>query len=115
MTNEELIVACTLNPALVRERVVEWTAVTERAAAVERHEAGVRLRFPRSADGGDDRALLSQLAAVAAAEHDCCPFFSFAISLNAGGVSLDISAPPTARPLVDVLLGLPANPRRGGR
>ena len=110
MTNEELIVACTLNPALVRERIDEWTSVVERAAETEGHDTGVRLRFHDGSEEDEARNLLPRLAALAAAEHECCPFFSFVVSLNADGASIDISAPPTARPLVDMLLGLSATP-----
>lgn len=101
MTNAELIIACTLDDTLVRERIHEWTQLVASAESVERLERGIRLQFAR---GGPTRA--ADVAALAEAERDCCPSFTFRSTIDEGGLDLVVEAPSDARPLVDVLLGL---------
>ena len=101
MTNQELIIACTLDPELVRERVDDWRRLVAESDGVEEVDGGLRLRFAlgSTVDG-------ARVAALAEAERDCCPFFAFTLRVDEAGSRLEITAPAEARPLVDVLLSL---------
>ena len=101
MDHADLILACTLDPALVRERVEDWKRAVAEARSRETLPLGIRLRFAADHPAG-------QLAALAQAERACCPFFDFAITIDDEGIALDVAAPAEARPLVDILLGLDA-------
>ena len=109
MNNAELIIACTLDPELVRERVGEWAALVAASESVEPIDGGVRLRFPRggSVGGGGGGVTAAAVAALSEAERDCCPFFVFTLTVDESGTTLDVTAPADARPLVDTLLSLP--------
>lgn len=48
--------------------------------------------------------LLSEVAALSAAEQQCCPFFDFRLWLAGPQVHLDVRAPEDAAPLVRGLL-----------
>lgn len=99
MTERRTIpIACTLEPAALPDRLAAWQAVAEEAVAEEPVEGGIRLRFPRTP------GLPARLAALAEAEQGCCAFFEFRVGVLAEGVTLDITAPPDARPLIDTLL-----------
>lgn len=100
MSIDDIVIACTLDPSLVRERIDEWRGVVAAAAEREEVDGGVRLRFAR---GDGEHA--GRVAALAQAERDCCPFFRFVVSVANEGTTLDVTAPEAARPLVDVLLG----------
>ena len=91
-------IACTLESASLRGRVDEWHALL---AHVERRDAidgGVRATF------GTDTPL-DELIRLVAAEQDCCQFFDFAITVDARGVALEVSAPSEALPIVLSLFG----------
>jgi len=99
MTNDDdLIIACLLDRDLVRERIDDWKRVVDEALEVETFGEGARLRFAHG-------ELVARVAALAEAEHECCPFFTFVLTIGAV-VTLDVTAPLEARPLVDVLLGI---------
>lgn len=98
MTNRELIIACLLDPELVRERADAWRDLVAQAAEVRVTPGGVRLLLP-------SRDLLPAVADLVRAEHECCPFFDFTLRVYQRGLSLEVSAPPEARLLVDDLLG----------
>lgn len=103
MDHSDLILACTLDPDLVRERVDDWKQAVAEARAVDNLPGGARLRFAASHPA-------DRLAALAQAEHECCPFFSFVVTVDGDGVTLDVAAPAEARPLVDILLGVEDEP-----
>ena len=48
---------------------------------------------------------LDELTRLVAAELDCCQFFSFAITVDARGVALEVSAPDDALPILQSLFG----------
>ena len=50
------------------------------------------------------------LASLVAAEQHCCAFFSFAITVDKGGVALEVRAPDGAANLVDQLFGAEIEP-----
>jgi hypothetical protein len=63
-------------------------------------EGGVRVEF------GDD-VPTGELMHLVAAEHDCCQFFRFAITVDTRGIALEVRAPSDARPIVESLFGAP--------
>ena len=50
-------------------------------------------------------AMAPPVAELVRAEQECCPFFGFVMRLDERGLSLEVTAPPEARLLVDDLLG----------
>jgi hypothetical protein len=61
---------------------------------------------PFASGGGD--APLADVARLAAAEQDCCRFFSFALTVDERGVALEVRAPDDALSLVEALFGAEA-------
>jgi hypothetical protein len=58
--------------------------------------SGVRVEF--SAD-----VPLGELARLVAAEQDCCQFLTFAITVDARGIALEMTAPADALSLIESL------------
>lgn len=92
-------VACSLEPGELPGREAAWQAMLARAT--DRSPlpgGGVRLGFPDAGVAGD-------LARLVADEQACCPFFSFALTVDARGVGLEVSAPGEAGAVVEALFG----------
>ena len=91
-------IACTLGADDVPARVDEWRALL--ADVVERRPipGGVRLVFGSPAP-------LAEVARLAAAEHGCCSFFAFTITVDARGVALEATAPPDGQAVLAALVG----------
>lgn len=87
-------IACSLQAADVAGRVAEWRAVLADAecAAIA---GGTRLTVPA------DRA--APLAALAAAEQRCCPFFEFTLQFDGQVLHLDVRAPAAAEDMLAAL------------
>jgi DNA-binding transcriptional MerR regulator len=94
-------VACTLDLVDVAGRLEEWrdllTHVVDRAAI----DGGTRLRL-------DAAVPLDRVASLVEAEHGCCGFFAFAITVDSRGVALEVRAPAAGQAMVDALFGGPA-------
>jgi len=89
-------VACTLEPTLQPGRLQQWRQLVARAVHRVEIPAGMRLDFRKN-----DLAAITELVA---AEQDCCAFFSFRITVDARGVSLETTAPAEAAEAIRVLL-----------
>ncbi|MFG2172334.1 MerR family transcriptional regulator [Streptomyces niveus] len=63
---------------------------------------GLRLSFPATPD------LAGRLAALAAAEQDCCSFYDFTLHLSPTTLELTVRAPGAAAPLLGELFGVTA-------
>ncbi len=48
---------------------------------------------------------MAAIATLAAAEQECCRFFSFGLTIDGSGVALDITGPTDAQPVIDALVG----------
>lgn len=92
------LVACSLSSGDVAGRVAAWDAAL---AGVERRQpipGGLRLGFAPGAAVGD-------IGRLAGAEHECCRFFAFALTVDDRGVALEVTAPADGQPLLDALFG----------
>ena len=89
-------ICCTLSTDDRDGRVEAWRALL--SGAVDRAEipGGRRITFGSPAP-------VERLARLAADEHDCCRFFSFAITVDERGVGLEVTAPDEASTLVEEL------------
>ena len=91
-------IACSLEAADVPARLAAWQDVVAQAVDRLPIDGGVRLVLDPAAPIGD-------VAALAAAEHDCCPFLTFTVTIDGRGRALEVTAPPEAGDLVATLLG----------
>lgn len=95
-------VACTLGGAELGERTEQWQHLAGKADSREEIPDGVRLSFP--ADAG----LAAEVAALAAAEQDCCAFFDFTLHLTPAALQLEVRAPESGAAMLADLFGTPA-------
>jgi MerR family copper efflux transcriptional regulator len=95
---EDVPIVCSLDGAGTTQRLADWQAVTEQVTRREPLAGGVRLVF------GPD-APLDEIARLAAAEHECCPFFSFALTVDGRGTALEVTAPPGGADVLTAAFG----------
>ncbi|MBX9243818.1 MerR family transcriptional regulator [Actinotalea ferrariae] len=95
-------VACSLDAAAVPDRVSDWQTLVPRATSREPIPGGIALTFPASVD------LAAEVARLAAAEQDCCSFFTFTVRLTTGQVRLEVQAPADAANVVAAMFGTAA-------
>jgi hypothetical protein len=102
--------ACTLSELQFGDRVGDWSTVAHSGLQERQRTAhGILLRFQRSDEVERELQRLVEL------EEHCCSFVSFALSIGAGDVTLTVSGPDEAAPLLDELLRLPlASPSDSG-
>lgn len=91
-------VACTLDGAAVPGRVREWNDLLAYLTARDVLEDGMRLEL-------DDAVPIDELARLVRAEHSCCRFFAFAVTVDERGVALEVRAPPAGMDMVTALFG----------
>jgi hypothetical protein len=94
-------IACTLELGAMPDRLTEWEAVL--AGVVQRTSlgpSGLRLEF-----GTVD---IGELGRLVVAEQDCCSFFSFALTVDARGVGLEVTASSGAESILADLFGAAA-------
>lgn len=48
---------------------------------------------------------MGEVLRLAAAEHQCCAFFSFAVTIDERGTALEVSAPADAAAMVEAVFG----------
>ncbi|NDL55675.1 MerR family transcriptional regulator [Phytoactinopolyspora mesophila] len=92
-------VACSLGSGQ-HERVEQWRRALI-GAPLQRFTGGVRVELPMTA--------LAAVSELAVAEQQCCPFFTFDISLHGVVFFLTITAPSEGMPMLDDLIGVPAD------
>jgi hypothetical protein len=95
-------VACTLSSGEQTERAAQWHRLLQEADSREEIVNGLRLTFPPGPD------LAARVAALAAAEQDCCVFFAFTLQVTPTGLVLTVRAPETATSLLADLFGVSA-------
>jgi hypothetical protein len=89
-------IACSLDGEGMAERGREFAAL--RALSAQRTASGVTLRYRRDAEAA--------VREFARREKECCPFLGLEVSVDAGGVRLDISGPDDAAAVVEAFLAL---------
>ncbi|MDQ1704861.1 MAG: hypothetical protein QOF18_1227 [Frankiaceae bacterium] len=99
MSPEPADIACSLDGGEQASRVGAWSALV--AQRVGRAWDGDTLRLSFAADA----SLAAEVARLAVLEQQCCPFFAFTVTVTAGTLTLDVDAPPDARPIVRDLFG----------
>lgn len=98
----EVPVACTLGGAELGERAGRWQRLASQAGDRQDIPDGVRLTFPATPE------LITEAAALAAAEQGCCAFFDFTLHLAPDSLELSVRAPETAAPVLASLFGVSA-------
>lgn len=91
-------IACSLPPEQTQGRMAAWQALLSGHRGREGIDGGIRVSFPGGVDVGT-------LAALCAAEQTCCNFFTFALTIEADGVTLDITGPDEAAEVIEAFVG----------
>ncbi len=92
-------VACSLGSSAAATRLEEWRRATTHTLRREAIDGGVRLVL-----GAD--APVDDVLRLARAEHSCCPFFAFALTVDDRGVALEVTAPPEAADAITAVFGM---------
>jgi DNA-binding transcriptional MerR regulator len=90
-------IACTLTAAGQAGRIGEWRRLLGQAGSREQAGGGLAFRFPAG--------LAGQVAQLAAAEQQCCPFLEFNLRLTGGGLQFEVQVPEDAAPLLADVFG----------
>ncbi|MGH3477033.1 MAG: MerR family transcriptional regulator [Acidimicrobiales bacterium] len=91
-------IACSLSGADMGERIEDWQRVIDGVSRRQIVPGGMRLGF-------GDRSRITELAALVEAEQTCCPFFSFAITIDQSGLALEVTAPADGQDLLAAVFG----------
>jgi MerR family copper efflux transcriptional regulator len=103
--DDEVPIACTLGAGEMSGRLDEWSALLADkrdllSGVIARVplDDGIRLEFgPRSE--------VTEIARLAAAEQECCRFFSFALVIDQRGTALEVRAPADGQTVLTALFG----------
>lgn len=95
-------IACSLDAGSVPDRISDWRALVARAVSREPITGGTALQFDASPE------LVAEAARLAAAEQDCCTFFTFTLQMTTGQVRLEVRAPEDAADIVAAMFGTAA-------
>lgn len=91
-------IACSLTGDDTKQRIEDWQAVLGSVVRRLPVFGGTRLEL-----GGD--IAVAELAALVEAEQTCCPFFSFAITIDHRGLALEVTAPSDGQALLATVFG----------
>ncbi len=98
LLKEGVPIACTLRSDSLKGRIEDWQRLLSHAAGREPIPQGIRAIFNTTVPFDD-------LIRLTAAEHDCCQFLSFSITVDTRGIGLEVTAPADALPVVESLFG----------
>lgn len=98
--DSDLPVACSLTGTDMAGRIKEWKRVLDGVTTRRDLPGGVRLELDDHTGIG-----IGDLAALIDAEQTCCPFSSFAITLDHRGLALEVTAPPDGQDLLTNVFG----------
>ena len=98
MARAEPPIACSLDAGDAEARVGEWQSVLSHATSRIAIDGGVRLVFGANPP-------LADISRLAVAEHDCCRFFAFAITVDERGTALEVRAPDGADEILAAVFG----------
>ncbi len=91
-------IACTLPMEQMPERFDGWQRVLGFVTARRGIDGGIRLTLAPGAP-------IDEIARVVVAEHACCRFLAFAITVDERGPGLEVTAPEDALEVVSALFG----------
>jgi DNA-binding transcriptional MerR regulator len=94
----EAPIACTLDATMLPGRLDDWHTMLGHVVQREAIDGGVRVEL-------DGSTPIAELARLVDAEHGCCQFFDFAITVDSRGLGLEIRSQDDALPLVHSLFG----------
>lgn len=94
-------IACTLPAEAMPGRLDDWDRLLDHVETRSAIDGGVRLDLRPGVP-------VDELVRLATAEHACCRFFSFAITVDERGVGLEVRAAGHGMPVVHALFGVPA-------
>jgi hypothetical protein len=94
----EPVLACSLTAPAAAERARRWRALLDHDL-IDRTAAagGLRLAFRA------DPAVAGELDELVAAERECCPFLTLAVTHADDRLVLDVAAPPQAAAIVEAM------------
>jgi MerR family transcriptional regulator, copper efflux regulator len=96
---DEAPVACTLDSGALPQRIEDWRSVLASATVrTTTTDGALRIEFGNGFD-------VARLATLVVEEQDCCSFFSFALTVDARGVALEVRVPAGADEVVAELFG----------
>jgi hypothetical protein len=90
-------IACSLDAADWQSRIDDWRALFSAHVTALEAPSATRLRMRLRSEG----AAIDALVALARQEVECCPFFTFAIEIDADGLVFAASVPPEAAPVLE--------------
>jgi DNA-binding transcriptional MerR regulator len=91
-------IACSLSGEDMGQRIEAWRNVLGAVARRLPLFGGVRLELC-------DHTAMADLAVLVEAEQTCCPFFSFAITIDQCGLALEVTAPADGQDLLATVFG----------
>lgn len=96
-------IACTLTIGERPARQDDWrTTLAHARSRTALGGGGLRIEF-------DETIALERMARLVAAEQGCCSFYSFALTFDARGMGLEVTAPPGAEAVLEALFGAPTD------
>lgn len=98
---DEPPIACTLGADDLAGRLEAWHDALEPVVERAPIDHGVRLILAPGTS-------LAPIIDLMAAEHDCCRFFRFKLTVDTRGVALEVTAPEDAHDLVQAIFGVPS-------
>ncbi len=99
-------IACSLDATDRQGRIDDWRAWFGANVAELETPTVTRVRMRLHSEG----AAIDALVALARQEVECCPFFSFAIEIDADGLVFTTAVPPEAAPVLEAFARLATTP-----
>jgi hypothetical protein len=100
-------IACTLSADGAATRLDEWRALLTRVVASTERSAQTELALRVRPEPGD----LDRLVDLVQREAGCCTFFEFALQITADAVTLRVTVPADAAPVLDGFAALAESPQ----
>lgn len=94
----EVPIACSLSGTDIATRIEDWQRLLANVTRRLPIAGGLRLEL-------DDRTHITELAQLVEAEQSCCPFYSFAITIDHHGLALEVTAPTDGQDLLATIFG----------
>lgn len=91
-------IACSLGGGDVDQRIADWQALLAWVRTRTTVDGGVRLTF-------DPDTPIEAIARLAVAEHECCRFFDFGLTIDERGLALEVRAPADGQEMLSEVFG----------